>query len=230
MDKERAQKTGATELLAAQHAVNQGDVVELLRALAASGYLDGLTRRLQKRWSGSLPWTEVDDCIAQSVDAAYAAVTRGRAIRSLGAWLWKSADKIANDRWRIDYGRRVEFNDDTLPAAFDENETECDREKRQELEDMRRREGIRIARVLLPQIGSGQVRDVMELVIDAADDGLPDLPASSIAEALGISSNAARTLVSRGMNRLRRIAEQEGVEAPTDLPDTEAEEEEQNDE
>ncbi len=204
----------ATEVLdKAQLAVNQGDVLAMLRALGTSGYLDGLTRRLQKKWSGSLPWEEVNECIAQSVDAACAAVRRGHAIRTLDAWLWKSADKIANDRWRFDLSKRVEFNEDTLLAVLnasqgDENEVEKDREKY---------EAIKIARLLLPKIGEGQVRDVMELVIDAAEDGLPDLPPSSIADELGISSDAARALVSRGLKRLRRLAEQESVEVPTAL-------------
>ena len=49
-----------------QQAVNRGDPVEMLDALTASRYLDGLTRRLQKQWGGSLPSPEVDDCIAQA--------------------------------------------------------------------------------------------------------------------------------------------------------------------
>ena len=56
----------------AQQAVNRGDPVEMLVALTASHYLDGLTRRLQKQWGGSLPPHEVDDCIAHAVDAACA--------------------------------------------------------------------------------------------------------------------------------------------------------------
>ena len=215
----------------AQQAVNRGDVIEMLEALTASRYLDGLTRRLQRKWGGSLPWTEVDDCIAQSVDAACLAVTGGRPIRSLGAWLWKSADNIADDKWRSDHDRRAEFDDATGPGASETEETDQERESRQELEELRRKEAIRLARELLPRIGEGQILDVMELVIDAAEDRLPDLPASSIAEALGISKSAARTLVSRGIKRLRRLAEQEGVEAPTELPemDTDVEGEEDDD-
>ena len=117
----------------AQEAANRGDVITMLEALAASGYLVGLTRRLQRKWGGSVPWGEVDDCIAQSVDAACAAVSQGRSIRSLGAWLWKSADKIANDRWRFDHEWRAEFDDDAVPAAPERIETEREREERQEL-------------------------------------------------------------------------------------------------
>ena len=232
MNEREGQMTNATELLErAQDAVNRGDVFAMLEALTASRYLDGLTRRLQEKWGGSLPWNEVDDCIAQSVDEACAAVSRGRPIRSLGAWLWKAADNIANDRWRSDYGRRAKFDDDAVPTAVDGIETEGERERRQELEEARRRGAIRIARELLPRFGDGQMRDVMELVIDAAEDGLPDLPAPSIADALGITNNAARSLVSRGMKRLRMLAEREGAEDPTDLQefDPDVEEEEHDD-
>ena len=220
----------ATLLQRAQEAVNRGDVLGMLEALTASGYLDGLTRRLQKKWSGSLPWSVVDDCIAQSVDAACAAASQGRSIRSLGAWLWKSADKIAHDRWKFDHARRVRFRDDTLAADSDGIETDREREGRQELEEVRHNKAIRMARDLLPRIGDGQVRDVMELVIDAAEDRLPDLPASSIADALGISDNAARALVSRGLKRLSRLAAKEGVEVPTALPETDTDEDEDEDE
>ena len=210
----------------AQEAVNRDDVVEMLRALTASRYLDGLTRRLQKEWGDSLPWIVIDDCIAQAVDAACAAVSDGRAIRTLGAWLWKSAYNIADDKWKLDYAHRSKFDDTTVPDTPDAGETDHEREKREELEEARRREAVRRARELLPQIGEGQVLDVMELIIDAAEDGLPDLPAASIAEALGISNDAARTLVSRGLKRLRRLAEQEGVEPPKSLPETDADYEE----
>lgn len=230
-EREGLMNDAAKLLEKAQQAVNRGDVVEMLEALTASRYLDGLARRLQSKWGGSLPWSEVDECIAQTVDAACAAVTGGRPIRSFGAWLWKSANNIADDKWRSDHDRRAEFDEASVPGALETEETEPERERRQELEELRRKEAIRLARELLPRIGGGQILDVMELVIDAAEDRLPDLPASSIAEALGISKSAARTLVSRGMKRLRRLAEEEGVEAPTDLPetDTDAEGEENSD-
>ena len=67
--------------------------------------------------------------------------------------------------------------------------------------------------------------DVMELVIDAAAQGLPDLPSAEIAEALGISEGSARKLVSRGLQRMRREAERAGVEMPEDLPETRMDEE-----
>lgn len=203
----------------AQAAVNGGEPLEMLEALTASGYLDGLKRRLQKRWD-ALPPPEVDECIAQAVDAACDAVFQGRRIGMLGAWLWKAARNIADDKWRTDYSRRQDFDTAAVPARPDPSETVREAAERRALEEARRKEAIRVARELLPRIGHGQVVTVMEVLIDAAENGLPDLPASAIAEHVGISENAARTLVSRGLKRLRRLAEQEGASLTIDLPET----------
>ena len=204
----------------AQEAINRRDLVKMLEALAASHYLDGLTRRLQKQWGNSLPAEEVDECVAQALDAACATVFRGRHIRTLGAWLWKAATNIADDKWRSDYSRRQDVDTAALPGKIEPGETFREAAERRELREMQRKEAIRIARGLLPRIGQGQVVAVMEILVDAAEDGLPDLPASSIAEQVGISVSAARTLVSRGLRRLERLAEQECIEVPTDLPET----------
>lgn len=203
----------------AQTAVNRGDPLDMLEALTTSGYLDGLRRRLQKQWE-TLPSTEVDECIAEAVDGACAAVFRGRRIGTLGAWLWKAARNIADDKWRSDYSRRQDFDTAALPTRPDPSETVREAAARRALEEARRKEAVRVARELLPRIGHGQVVAVMEVLIDAAENELPDLPPSAIAEHVGISENAARTLVSRGLKRLRRLAEQEGVGLPMDLPDT----------
>ena len=217
MNKKGTEINDVAQLLErAQQAVNRGDLVEMIDNLTASGYLDGLTRRLQKKWGDSLPQSEVDDCIAQAVAEACAAGN----IRNLGAWLWKVATNTANDKWQSYYARREDLDDTTMPFGLEAGETFPEREKREKLEEVHRKEAIRIAREFLPRIGEGQMIDVMEIMIEAVENGLPDLPASSIAEAVGISNNAVRTLVSRGLKRLRRLAEQEGVEIPTNRPET----------
>ncbi|MCY3820682.1 MAG: hypothetical protein OXH52_15190 [Gammaproteobacteria bacterium] len=207
----------AALLQKAQAALNRGDVVDMLTALAASGFLDGLTRRLQAEWGGSLPAADIDECIAQAVDAAWAAARRGRTVANIGAWLWKVARNIANDKWHDDYALRGNLDDTTLSVDSDLDEPE--RHVREQIQDAQRREAIRIARELLPRLGEGLVVDVMEVVVDAVEAGVPDLPAASIGEAVGISAHTARTLVSRGLTRLRRLAEREGYEMPTDLPE-----------
>lgn len=226
MTKQEMKFDDVAKLLArAQQAANQGDVVGMLSALVESRYLDGLVRRLQRKW-GTLPWTEVDDCIARSVDAACDAVHKNRSIRNLGAWLWKAADNTAHDRWTSDYAHREDL-DERWPEVADPNETAQKREEHRRLREARLRKAVRVARELLPRIGEGQIRDVMELFIDALEDGLPDLPASEIADSLGISTDAARKLVSRGLGRLERLADEEGVEMPTDLPETDSDYEQQ---
>ena len=211
----------AAELLqSAQDAQNQGDVVGMLSALTESRFLDGLKQRLQRQWSDSLPLIELDDCVAQAVDAACTAGFEGRRVRNLGPWLWKTATNMANDRWSLDYALRDDFDGTIRQTVADAGDTDTEREERRELEEFRRKEAVRIARELLPRIGGGQILGVMKLVIDAVEGRLPDLPASLIAETLGISASAVRKLISRGLRRLSRLAEQEGVEFPMALPDT----------
>lgn len=203
----------------AQEAVNDGEALKMLEALTASGYLDGLRRRLQTRWD-SLPPSEVDECVAQAVDAALAAVSQGRRISTLGAWLWKAAWNRADDRWRSDYSRRGDFDTALHQAQMAPSETLEEVAEQHALREARRREAIRIARELLPRMGRGQVVAVMEVLVDGVENEIFDLPPSFIAEQVGISEDAARTLVSRGLRRLRRLAEQEGVALPMTLPDT----------
>ncbi|MDE0626333.1 MAG: hypothetical protein OXH99_08045 [Bryobacterales bacterium] len=200
----------------AQEAVNAGEPLKMLEALTASGYLGGLRRRLQQEWD-SLPSSEVDECVAQAVDAALAAASRGRRIGNLGGWLWKAARNVADDKWRSDYSRRGSFEAALQMVPSETFEGVAEREA---LREARRKEGIRVARELLPRLGQGQVVAVMAILIDAVENELPDLPPSSIAEQVGISEDAARTLVSRGLRRLGRLAGQEGVEVPMNLPDT----------
>ena len=209
-------------LQTAQDAVNRGAVLEMLEALTASRYLDGLTRRLRYDWR-SLPSAELDDCVAYAVDAACAAAFRGRRIGNLGGWLFKAASNTANNRWQRDYSRRKDIDPDSLQGSIEARETSPDAVAVPELREEHRKEAIRIARKLLPRIGEGHVVDVMELLIDAAENQLPDLPSSSIAAQLRISPSAARALLSRGRKRLRRLAVQEGVRIPTDIPETDLE-------
>lgn len=215
----------AAELMAkAQEAVSHSDPVGMLEALYASHYLDGLFRRLQAQWP-RLPRADVEDCIAEAVNAAFETVSTGRQVSQLGAWLWKSAHNLANDRWRKEQeGRRAV--EDLPEEVCDAPLGDDDRRHQDALADHRRVEAIRLARRLLPRIGHGQVVDVMEIVIQTVEAGVPDLPAETVAETLGITTAAARALMSRGLDRLRRVARAEGIEFPDELPGDDDEEEE----
>jgi DNA-directed RNA polymerase specialized sigma24 family protein len=203
-------------LATAQAAAAAKDAIGMVEALHVSGYLAGLKRMLQAKWS-RLPAADVDDSVAEAVEEAYAAVSNRRKVGSLGAWLWKAADNIANDRWVRDHAvmRQV---DDASESAQDPELHPDERRELDALADHRRAEAVRLARQLLSAVGHGQVRDVMDMVIDAVEAGEPDLPPEVVADTLSISKDAARALMSRGLDRLKTAARAEGFELPEDIP------------
>ena len=190
----------------------------MLEALAMSGFLDGLTRRLDAKWE-QMHRMDVEDCVAKAVDEAYNAISQGRKIRNLGGWLWKAANNKSHDLWKKDFEyRESNFRDlDGIAGANEPTLTDEERENRDNVDQFRREEAIRLARRLLPKIGKGQVVSVMELVIEAVEQGVPDLSTTDIGDTLGISTDAARTLLGRGFNRLYRVAREEGITLPEDL-------------
>jgi DNA-directed RNA polymerase specialized sigma24 family protein len=211
----------------AQKAAVNGDAQGMIEALAGSGFLDGLVGRLTAQWRCQFGEAEIRDIVAHSVDKAFDAISQGKPVRHLGGWLWKIATNEMNDCWQNDHRSRVDVADIDRRYASATPVTENERAEIDRHRDLCRNEAIRLARRLLPQIGEGQVREVITLVIDAAEQGVPHLPASQIAESLGIGADAARTLLSRGFRRLRRAAQKEGIEwpdgmAPDDLDDLDA--------
>lgn len=194
----------------------------MIEALAGSGFLDGLVRRLEVKWD-ALPRSEIEECVAQAVDSAYAAIAARRKVANLGGWLWKAADNTANDSWRNDYAHRTSNEAGLGHLVGEEHLSDTERVDQDQQAEFRRGEAIRLARSLLPRIGQGQIINVMELVIDAVEQGVPDLSPADIGEAIGITPDAARTLLNRGFSRLRREARCEGIELPEDLDDNDAE-------
>jgi DNA-directed RNA polymerase specialized sigma24 family protein len=155
--------------------------------------------------------------VAQTVDKAFDAISQGRPVTNLGGWLWKASCNAVSDLWNEHHRGRI--NGDDLDRNYRQPVPVTDSE-RAVIDDHRdkcRNEAISVARRLLPKIGEGQIRDVMGLVIDAVEQQVPDLPASQIADALGIGEDSVRTLLSRGFKRLRRAAADEGVAWPDDL-------------
>lgn len=108
--------TDASLFLAAKSAASNGRPDDMLQALSASMFLDGLVRMHRKRWGHRLPAAEIEDCIAHSVDAAYDGVRSGKPVRNLGAWLWKVADRALQDRWTLDHRRRRGSAEDLAEA------------------------------------------------------------------------------------------------------------------
>ena len=199
----------------AKQGAARGEPHRMLEALALSGFLDGLVRSLNTKWA-RMPVDEVKDCIALAVDSAYQAISQGRSVRDLGAWLWKAADNTVNDRWNDYYHARAPIEAADSTAAVDQDLHD---EAAERLAEHRRAEAIRVARQLIPRIGQGQVAAVMGVVIDAVERGISDLPQAAIADALGLTEPAVRSLLSRGFDRLAREARREGIELPEDITD-----------
>jgi DNA-directed RNA polymerase specialized sigma24 family protein len=190
---DRTTKIEPNEFLqAAREAAEKREPAQMLEHLAASKFLDGLLKRLQQKWD-ALPETEIEDCVACAVDDLYDAIGSGRYVRNLDGWLWKVANNKADDTWRKDYRLRNDRNDE-LPEDPDESITDAERTRLDALAEHRRAEAIRFARRLIPRIGQGQIASMMELLLDAVEKRIPDLPSSIIADSLGISDTAARTL------------------------------------
>lgn len=207
----------ATALLSkAQAAAAAKDALGMVEALYASGYLAGLKRMLQSKWS-KLPAADIDDSVAEAVEGAYVAVSMRRKVGNLGAWLWKAADNIANDRWNRDHVQMREIDDESDRAGEPEVHPD-ERRHADALAEHRRTEAVRLARQLLGAVGHGQVRDVMELVIEAVEAGEPDLSPEVVADTLGIGRDAARALMSRGLDRLKTAARAQGIELPEEIP------------
>lgn len=209
-------------LKTATHAAKAGDPAAMLEALFASGFPDGLLHRLMKKWGNRMRREDLEDCVAIAVNSAYEAARSARGMNDIGAWLWKAADNTANDRWTSDLKKRDENFDGYDAIAGEDEVNERERAARDAHDDRVRAEALRLARELLPHIGTGQVIEVMTLVVEAAEQGVPDLPAKSVAESLGISESAARTLMSRGLQRFRRKAEKAGIEMPEEMTEYES--------
>jgi hypothetical protein len=88
---DRGEKASSDYFEVAKQAAARGEPHRMLEALALSGFLDGLVRSLSTKWA-RMPEDEVKDCIALAVDKTYQAISQGRSVRDLGAWLWKIAD------------------------------------------------------------------------------------------------------------------------------------------
>ena len=207
----------------ARIAAQNGRPADMIKDLTISGYIDGLVRRLSYTW-GALPRFEIEICVANAVDSACEAIASGRPVSNLSSWLWKAAYNKAHDCWCGHYKFRL-LDDTGLENIGGEYLSETELRNREERGEARRREAIRIARSMLPRLGGGQITDVMELILEAVENDIPELTSTELGDALGISPGAARKLLSRGFARLSRLARDEGIELPEELSEFENESE-----
>ncbi len=180
--------------------------------------VDGLRQRLVRHirrrfpsFSGATDFA--DDVGAEAFDSAVSVLSSGRRIRSPDAWFYKAVRRIGGRRLRDAEALRERGHDlvsALCPSPSDDTAVAERDAHRTELVDRT----LTHATGLLPKVGTGQVREVVELFLEAVRADLPDYPPSAIADTLGVSEPQARTLLHRGLTRLRREAEREGLALP----------------
>ena len=191
------------------------DDLQQLWDLWRNGIVDGLTRRLTAYVRRTFPYASrasefADDVVSETFDSAVRVLSKGGVIRRVDAWFYKTAHLIAFKRIKEAEALHERGQDIASALCPSPSDASAIAER-----DARRTElvarALTHATGLLPKVGTGQVREVMDLFLEAIRQGVPDYPPAAIADTLGISEAQARTLLHRGLARLRREAEREGL-------------------
>lgn len=195
----------------ARQAAADCDPAGMLEWLHRGFILDGLKRRLADTWK-SLPPSDADFALALAVDTLYDKIRTGEKVSSPVAFLWTVAQRRAYDLWAK---RRRESPTgaeelDALPAG-EGSRVWSDPPDPPDPELQRR--ALAEAWRLLPRLGQQNVQRVMEMVLDAIEKGVENLPNAEISEALGLTEVTVRKCKSRGFERLQRLAREEGLTA-----------------
>lgn len=188
----------------ARAAAERKDPVGMLEALWASDLHTGLVRRVASQY----PSLDPDDChtiVADAIDAFYETLSQSPGtVRNPQAWLFKvalnKAYKLYDQRSRM-----VSFSEDEEGPAMTENDAASGRSP------ALRAEALRLARSFLPQLGQENVQRVMSYYLDAIENGVEDLSIAEVAEALELSVSTTKQCVYRGFQRLKRVAQANGV-------------------
>jgi DNA-directed RNA polymerase specialized sigma24 family protein len=195
----------------AQAAVVIGDPRAMVEALYESGYLDGLTRSMHRRWD-RLPVEDIELIVAEAVGVLYEAVSQGKRVLNIKSYLWKVADNLANKL------HETKVLEDAIPDDLEDPTTTSQRpddegDPYDEIEPEERvRMAVVIARSLLHKLGERNIRNVMEYIFDAVEAGRDDVTTEEICEALGYPNRGTvRVWIQRGFDRLANRAYEEGV-------------------
>lgn len=191
----------------AKEAATRKDVRTFLQAINDSRLLDGAKRTLEAKYKGALDHERIHDIISLSTDKFYEAASGGRKIIFPAAYLWKTIRTTAYDAHQR-ASKNIPLESIRKGDIIIEPLSGQDNVAEEILE--RKRIGLRIARELLPKIGSDNVQNVMRYIIDAVEAGVEDISNQEIAEALGLSEPSVRKWKQRGFERLERAAIEAG--------------------
>lgn len=198
----------------AKEAASAGDPEGMVEALYVSHAIDGLVRRIHGRWP-ILGQQGAEDAVSAAMVTLYKSMRKGEKVFNPVAFLWKVADRRANDTWKATR-RHSHIESWELVAAKTNGDFISPQNVESEpvdtiIDTERRAKAIGIARLLLPRLGQQNIQAVMSYVIDAVEAGRWDVPNQEIQEALGLSNDTVRTSLSRGFRRLRRLAQEQGL-------------------
>lgn len=201
----------------AQEAAASGDTDAMIKALYQSFVLDGLSRRIQRKWD-SLPFDEVQFILIGAIYILYEAVNRGEKILDVVSYLLKVSDRKATDYWRTRQRETgliedLKVRDDHLqgvlrwplgdPVEEDVATEELHTEKR-------RLQTIAVARSFIPRLGQTNVQAVMNIILESVQTRRQDISSREIADMLGLSRNTVAMSRKRGFEKLLRILREEG--------------------
>ncbi len=206
---------------AAQRAAADGDAMEMLEELAASGYLEEL------EFTISYQFDRLDEeaarwVVAQAVDSLAERIRRGERKRDIFPYLLKAAKNLATDQSKalaaeipLDaalLGKLSRGGDGRLesPEPIDDEERE---RIDQQAEDLRRAQ-LHEVRRLIPRIPQARPRQVMGYIFDALETGAQEVTNAEISAALGITKDNVKAAKSRGFGYLVDRAQEAGLLSP----------------
>jgi hypothetical protein len=206
----------------ARAAGTRKDLKGMLAAIHRSRILDGILRRLERRWRSLHP-LDLDRILGEVVDEFYAAVSNGRNVRNVGGWLWNAACYMtkafheSRKREQSFESDRIEDRPEHVPVVEDDEE----RRRRWRTWCVERALG------LVPQLGEENVQAVMNYILGAWQAGHWEVSDKEVAEVLGKNRATVRQWRLRGFRRLIRAAKEAGlVNQQFDLDDLEPDREE----
>ncbi|MBL4849363.1 MAG: sigma-70 family RNA polymerase sigma factor [Planctomycetes bacterium] len=144
---------------------------------------------------------DLHDCITQAISTAYDKVREDGSLANLDKWIILVANRRAIDAYRRAASR---------PALQDPEILSTYRDHRDPSRHQLYRRAIEVARALVRRMKLNNVRRAMEIHIDAVDRG-EEVSHREVGEALGVPRDTAKMLRSRGLQRLTKMAEDDGL-------------------
>lgn len=199
----------------ARDASRAGDAASTAKYLFESRFIDGAVSCIGQDFNHA----DAEDSVAEAVADVCLAIRSGRRVREPAAYVLaaarhRAADKAMEKRpGQLAEDGDIDGSDEDGPGRAARTDGPSRRSWREDEEahrDELRRQGLAVARSLLPQLGP-RVKEVMAYLLDAIEAGYAHVPHEQIAEDLGLSADTVRVVVHRGFSGLTRLARQLGL-------------------